>query len=102
MIPVKSAAGDLVDPAAEERAVTALDLIPRRTIDAINVIKEFPTEGGGRRRVLDGISFSVGMGERMAFRGRNGPGESTLITLLSAPFRPMSAIRSPIPTLNEM
>jgi capsular polysaccharide transport system ATP-binding protein len=66
------------------------DLKPRRTIDAVNVVKEFETEGGGRRRVLDGISFSVGMGERMAILGRNGAGKSTLVNILSGLQRPTS------------
>lgn len=47
-----------------------------------DVVKEFHTEAG-TRRVLDGISFSVGSGERMAVLGRNGAGKSTLIQILS-------------------
>lgn len=50
-------------------------------IVADQVVMEFDTEIG-RRRVLDGISFEVRMGERLAILGRNGAGKSTLITLL--------------------
>lgn len=53
----------------------------RDTILVDNLIMEFDTEIG-LRRVLDGISFEVGMGERMAILGRNGAGKSTLISLL--------------------
>lgn len=53
-----------------------------RAIVADNLVKEFETEIG-TRRVLDGISFRVGMGERMAVLGRNGAGKSTLIQILS-------------------
>ncbi len=83
--------GDLAEPAAEEQILEGgFELVPRRTIDVIDVIKEFPTEGGGKRRVLDGISFSVGMGERIAIMGRNGAGKSTLIKILSGLQRPTS------------
>lgn len=53
----------------------------RRAIVADSVVMEFNTEIG-RRRVLDGISFEVCMGERLAILGRNGAGKSTLISLL--------------------
>ena len=57
-------------------------LAPDRAIAAVNIVKEFDTEHG-RRRVLDGISFRVGMGERIAILGRNGAGKSTLIQIMS-------------------
>ena len=71
-----------------QKAVPALDPsapgVPDygRAIVADEVVKEFETEIG-TRRVLDGISFRVGMGERMAILGRNGAGKSTLIQILS-------------------
>jgi capsular polysaccharide transport system ATP-binding protein len=58
-----------------------------RAIVAIDLVKEFPTERG-LHRVLDGISFRVGPGERMAVLGPNGAGKSTLIKLLSGLERP--------------
>lgn len=60
-----------------------------RAIIADSLVKEFETEVG-TRRVLDGVSFRVGMGERMAILGRNGAGKSTLIQLLSGLQRPTS------------
>lgn len=72
-------------------AVGWSDPFPRspRKIEVIDLVKEFHTEHGPRR-VLDGISFSVGMGERIAVLGRNGAGKSTLIQILSGLLRPTS------------
>jgi capsular polysaccharide transport system ATP-binding protein len=61
--------------------------LPHRTIRALDIVKEFHTEMG-IRRVLNGVSFSVGKGERMAILGRNGAGKSTLIQILSGLQRP--------------
>lgn len=62
---------------------------PGRAIAANNIVKEFETEIGVRR-VLDGVSFRVEMGERLAVLGRNGAGKSTLIQILSGLQRPTS------------
>jgi capsular polysaccharide transport system ATP-binding protein len=60
-----------------------------RAIVAFDVVKDFPSESGSVR-VLDGISFRVGAGQRMAVLGRNGAGKSTLIKILSGLERPTS------------
>lgn len=67
----------------------ALPARRERAIIASNLTKDFHTEHG-MRRVLDGISFRVGVGERLAVLGRNGAGKSTLIKLLSGLQRPTS------------
>ena len=53
-----------------------------RRIQVIDVIKEFDSETG-RRRVLNGISFEVGLGERVAILGGNGAGKTTLIRIIA-------------------
>lgn len=70
-----------------DRLQAAEALVPRRSIDVIDVVKEFETEGHSRR-VLDGISFSVASGERLAIMGRNGAGKTTLIHILSGLINP--------------
>jgi ABC-type polysaccharide/polyol phosphate transport system ATPase subunit len=42
---------------------------PRRAIRAVDIVKEFETEIG-IRRVLNGVSFEVASGERLAILGR--------------------------------
>lgn len=47
----------------------------------IDLIKEYPVHGG-RRRVLDKVSFTLNKGEKLGVLGRNGAGKSTLIRLI--------------------
>ena len=47
-------------------------------------------DGDWPERVLDGISFSVGEGEKIAVLGRNGSGKSTLVKLIGGVERPTS------------
>lgn len=58
-------------------------------ISAVNIVKDYKT-AHGEHRVLDGISFSVSSGERMAVVGRNGAGKSTLIRIISGMEKPTS------------
>jgi capsular polysaccharide transport system ATP-binding protein len=59
-----------------------------RAIVAVDVTKDFDSDHGPPRRVLHGINFRVGEGERMAVLGRNGAGKSTLIKLLAGLLNP--------------
>lgn len=60
-----------------------------RRITGVNIVKDFHT-AVGVRRILDGVNFSVGPGERLAILGRNGAGKSTLIKILSGVMDPTS------------
>jgi capsular polysaccharide transport system ATP-binding protein len=52
-----------------------------RTISLRNIVKEYHTPIGVRR-VLDGISFDIAAGEKIAVLGKNGAGKSTLVKLI--------------------
>lgn len=53
----------------------------RRCIHLEGIVKDYHTPIG-TRRVLDGIGFDIGEGEKIAVLGRNGSGKSTLVKLI--------------------
>lgn len=58
-------------------------------IVADNVHKSYPA-GHGRKKVLEGVNFTVRKGEHVGLLGRNGSGKTTLIKLIGGVEMPTS------------
>ena len=59
-------------------------------LEVDNVVKEYRIPGQPPIRVLDGVSFSVAAGERVAVTGRSGAGKTTLLNILGGLDKPTS------------
>ena len=54
-----------------------------------NVTKKYPIKGG-KRTILNDVSFDLKKGEKIGILGRNGAGKSTLVRILGGVERPTS------------
>lgn len=59
-------------------------------LEVENVSKEYRIPGQPPIKVLDGVSFRVDAGERIAITGRSGAGKTTLLNILGGLDRPTS------------
>ena len=60
------------------------------SLEVENVSKEYRIPGLSPVKVLDGVSFAVDAGERVAITGRSGAGKTTLLNILGGLDRPTS------------
>ena len=77
------------------KAVFSQKLRPKRfrgKIEFRNVVFRFPTDL--RKQVLNGVSFTVNPGEKVALVGPTGCGKSTCMQLLQRLYEPLEAGRN--------
>ncbi len=78
---------DFIDITTGDLATEFLK-IPTQLVEEIainNIVFSYP---GSDKKVLDGVTFSLKSGEKMAFVGQNGAGKTTLIKLLLRFYEP--------------
>lgn len=61
----------------------AVSRLGKQVIEMKDVSVSYPTQEGGSKRVLDGISWIIGPGDRVGILGENGAGKSTLLRVMT-------------------
>ncbi len=75
--------------APKEPAKSDASAQPDGFVGVFDIVKEYDVHGR-MRRVLDGISFKISRGEKIAVLGHNGAGKSTLVRLIAGIEEPTS------------
>jgi ATP-binding cassette subfamily B protein len=77
----------LMNKPVEERPLSPVELGPLERIRFADIVFRHQT---ATQNALDGISFSAGLGDTIAFVGPSGSGKSTLVKLLLGLYQPVS------------
>jgi len=63
---------------------------PELLVEALNLTKEYPREGGGISRVVDNFSITIRSGETLGLVGESGSGKSTVARMILRLIEPTS------------